>query len=199
MELTASATALSRRIVRPSPARMILSMNDTSQLSLPGMPRPIVGGVPACSRSAPARLSGEYGKHRINSPIGWTAPLYGPAPDGRRPRCPRPIWVGTGSGVRQDRGMRKHDSVASRNFAIEEAGLIVRPWRPADADQVFRACQDPLILRWTSLPNPYLRHHAEGYVGELSKSGWESGTAAPMGVFDPAGRLLGAMGLISLQ
>ena len=95
--------------------------------------------------------------------------------------------------------MRKHDSVASRNFAIEEAGLIVRPWRPADADQVFHACQDPLILRWTSLPNPYLRHHAEGYVGELSRTGWESGTAAPMGVFDPAGRLLGAMGLISLQ
>jgi RimJ/RimL family protein N-acetyltransferase len=95
--------------------------------------------------------------------------------------------------------MRKHDGVGTRGFAIEEAGLILRPWRPTDADQVFRACQDPTILRWTSLPQPYQRHHAEGYVAELSPTLWQAGTAAPMGVFDPAGQLLGAMGLISLQ
>ena len=40
----------------------------------------------------------------------------------------------------------------------------LRPWNPADADAVHRACQDPDIQRWTAIPVPYLPEHAQGFV-----------------------------------
>mgnify|MGYP006287237513 CR=1 FL=1 len=33
-----------------------------------------------------------------------------------------------------------------------------------DADWIFDACQDPTIQRWTRVPRPYLRSHAEEFV-----------------------------------
>lgn len=78
--------------------------------------------------------------------------------------------------------------------------LVVRPWRPEDADGVYRACQDPVIPRWTSVPTPYLPTHAEQFVTEYAPRAWRDGTAAPMGVFDAAsGILLGACGLVKLD
>ena len=38
-----------------------------------------------------------------------------------------------------------------------------------DVDWITRACQDPEIQRWTTVPQPYLRSHAEEYVSQ-SKS-----------------------------
>jgi RimJ/RimL family protein N-acetyltransferase len=42
-----------------------------------------------------------------------------------------------------------------------------------DVDWVFETCQDPDIQRYTTVPVPYLREHAEGWVanvlGELSR------------------------------
>jgi hypothetical protein len=38
----------------------------------------------------------------------------------------------------------------------------LRPWRPDDAGAVFAACQDEEIQRWTEVPVPYLREHADG-------------------------------------
>jgi RimJ/RimL family protein N-acetyltransferase len=82
---------------------------------------------------------------------------------------------------------------------IHEAGIVVRPWLAADADAVLRACQDPDIQRWTRVPRPYLREHAEGFTGSALDT-WATGAAAPMGVFDAAtGDLLGANGLISVD
>jgi len=37
----------------------------------------------------------------------------------------------------------------------------VRPWIALDAPAVFAACQDPEIGRWTNVPQPYLREHAD--------------------------------------
>ena len=34
--------------------------------------------------------------------------------------------------------------------------LILRPWRPADAAEVFAVCQDPDIARWVTIPQPFL-------------------------------------------
>ena len=42
----------------------------------------------------------------------------------------------------------------------------LRPWRADDVDAVFAACQDAEIQRWTQVPVPYAREHAEGFVGE---------------------------------
>ncbi len=83
---------------------------------------------------------------------------------------------------------------------IREAGLLLRPWQAADADEVFRACQDPEIQRWTMVPQPYMVEHAIDYVTTFTAQAWANGTGAPFGVFDPAtGQLLGACGLVELD
>jgi RimJ/RimL family protein N-acetyltransferase len=82
---------------------------------------------------------------------------------------------------------------------IEAGDLLLRPWRPDDADEVCRACQDPEILRLTSMPDPYRLADAEQYVKIRSPRLWAEGTGALFGVFDrTTGQLLGANGLINL-
>jgi RimJ/RimL family protein N-acetyltransferase len=82
---------------------------------------------------------------------------------------------------------------------IKDAGLLLRAWRPADAEPVHRACQDPDIQRWTSVPSPYEPRHAEWFVGN-APTAWASDRQAPFGVFDAhTGELLGANGLVSLD
>jgi RimJ/RimL family protein N-acetyltransferase len=53
----------------------------------------------------------------------------------------------------------------------------LRPWRPDDAGAVFAACQDEEIQRWTEVPVPYLREHADGFVGEFAAATWAAGGA----------------------
>ncbi|KAB1949787.1 GNAT N-acetyltransferase [Micromonospora sp. ALFpr18c] len=82
---------------------------------------------------------------------------------------------------------------------IIEDGVLLRPWQEADADAVHRACQDPDIQHWTSVPRPYRPEHAHGFVTELSGRAWTEGTGAPFAVCDPAsGELLGSCGLVSI-
>ncbi len=82
---------------------------------------------------------------------------------------------------------------------IRANGLLLRPWRAGDAAEVLRACQDPEILRWTSLPDPYRPEHAETFVTEHTRRAWTDGSSAPLGIFDPGtGELLGSHGLVSL-
>jgi RimJ/RimL family protein N-acetyltransferase len=83
---------------------------------------------------------------------------------------------------------------------LTEADILLRPWRPSDADAVYAACQDPEIQRYTTVPGPYLAEHAAKFVGEVSPSRWADGTAANFGVFDAAtGELLGSNGLVSID
>ena len=35
---------------------------------------------------------------------------------------------------------------------------------PTDAEWIFEACQDAAIQRWTRVPRPYLRSHADEFV-----------------------------------
>jgi RimJ/RimL family protein N-acetyltransferase len=77
--------------------------------------------------------------------------------------------------------------------------LVLRPFRPSDAAAVHAACQDPDIPRWTSVPSPYTREHAEGFVGQICPDGWCDDTVYNFAVVtkdDP--RLVGAMGLVRL-
>jgi RimJ/RimL family protein N-acetyltransferase len=81
---------------------------------------------------------------------------------------------------------------------ITAGDLLIRPWKPADIEAVHRACQDPLIQRWTSVPSPYELRHAESFITETGPEQWETGTAAPLGVFRAGtDELLGACGLAS--
>jgi RimJ/RimL family protein N-acetyltransferase len=83
---------------------------------------------------------------------------------------------------------------------LSSDGLFLRAWQESDADAVYQAAQDPLIQRWTQIPVPYLREHAEWFVGQYTRSAWATESAAPLGVFDPlTGDLLGACGLTELD
>ncbi|OAR26072.1 acetyltransferase [Streptomyces sp. ERV7] len=50
--------------------------------------------------------------------------------------------------------------------------LLLRPVGPQDADAAYAACQDPDIQRWTTVPSPYLREHAEAFTGTFAPNGW---------------------------
>ncbi|MGC4894742.1 GNAT family N-acetyltransferase [Micromonospora sp. DT31] len=83
---------------------------------------------------------------------------------------------------------------------IIEDGLLLRPWRSADADAVHRACQDPDIQRWSAVPRPYLPEHAAEFVTTGSATGWAQGTGAQFAVCDDGtGELLASIDLISID
>ncbi|MEU1757762.1 GNAT family N-acetyltransferase [Micromonospora sp. NPDC005223] len=83
---------------------------------------------------------------------------------------------------------------------IIEDGLLLRPWRAEDADAVHRACQDPDIQRWTTVPRPYLPEHATESVTTTSATAWAEGTGAQFAVCDAGtGELLASIGLDSID
>ncbi|GAB2630369.1 GNAT family N-acetyltransferase [Streptomyces capparidis] len=78
--------------------------------------------------------------------------------------------------------------------------LLLRPFTPQDAPAVLAACQDPEIQRWTRVPSPYTREHAEGFVGDLSPRGWREGTLFNFGSFTlDTGELVSSVGLVRLD
>lgn len=65
------------------------------------------------------------------------------------------------------------------------SGLVLRPWVAADIDEVTGICQDRDIQRWTSVPSPYSRADAVGFVDQ-SDADWAAGRAANFAVCDGA-------------
>ncbi|MGW5355959.1 GNAT family N-acetyltransferase [Streptomyces sp. NPDC004031] len=77
--------------------------------------------------------------------------------------------------------------------------LYLRELEPGDIDAVHAACQDPEIPRWTNVPSPYTRAHAEEFVGQISPQGWRDDTLYNFGVFTrESGALVSSMGLVRL-
>jgi RimJ/RimL family protein N-acetyltransferase len=73
--------------------------------------------------------------------------------------------------------------------------LLLRPPRRDDEDAVFRACQDPEILRWTvSLPDPYTRADAEAWVRDIAPTERAEGRGLAF-VVETDGELVGSAGL----
>lgn len=70
--------------------------------------------------------------------------------------------------------------------------LLLRPFEPADTEAVFQACQDPAIQRWTTVPSPYEREHAEGFVGRIVPDGWRLGVLHAFAVLTRDGGELAA-------
>ncbi|GIG57212.1 hypothetical protein Lfu02_15840 [Longispora fulva] len=66
--------------------------------------------------------------------------------------------------------------------------FVLRAWRGSDAPQVYAACQDQAIQRWTRVPVPYLMEHAVGFVTGASEG--------QFGIFDHDGELLGSIGVV---
>lgn len=77
--------------------------------------------------------------------------------------------------------------------------LVLRILEERDEDALLAACQDPEIPRWTPVPDPYERQHAEDFVRNVSVAGWRDDTMYNFGVFTRDGELVGSMGLVRLS
>ncbi|HEX5857948.1 MAG TPA: GNAT family N-acetyltransferase, partial [Microbacterium sp.] len=53
--------------------------------------------------------------------------------------------------------------------------LVLAPPAEADIEAITAGCQDPEVSRYTPVPSPYERHHAEDFV-KKTVEWWESGT-----------------------
>ncbi|WP_030771597.1 GNAT family N-acetyltransferase [Streptomyces sp. NRRL F-2664] len=74
--------------------------------------------------------------------------------------------------------------------------LVLRPFVPEDAAEVYAACQDPEIQRWNEVPSPYTRAHADTWVHETVPAGWRGDTAYSFAVrLGPQGPLVAALGV----
>lgn len=60
-------------------------------------------------------------------------------------------------------------------FTVEGEGVRLVPRTPRDLDSIFRACQDPEISRWTTVPTPYSLDDARWFV-DHSVRAWEEDT-----------------------
>jgi len=83
---------------------------------------------------------------------------------------------------------------------ITAGRLHLRPYTEADIEAVYACCQDPDIQRWTTVPVPYLRAHAEEYVRANTVDGWRAGTGNSFAVVDSVeNTLLASIGLVRFQ
>jgi RimJ/RimL family protein N-acetyltransferase len=72
--------------------------------------------------------------------------------------------------------------------------LLLRPFRPADVDTAFRACQDVEMQRWlTALPSPYIREAAVEFITGIAPRGREAGTDLGCAI-DVDGEMVGSCG-----
>jgi RimJ/RimL family protein N-acetyltransferase len=79
---------------------------------------------------------------------------------------------------------------------VEGDRVRLRPYRPADADDLIAGCNDPLTRRFTPLlPSPYTAGDAERWIGQGAPGAFRAGGAA-YAIADPAtDRLIGGIGL----
>lgn len=73
---------------------------------------------------------------------------------------------------------------------LRDGELELRRLLPADREAILAACQDPEILRWTALPDPFTADSARGLVEEAARA-WDDGTVAELALVVD-GRLVGA-------
>jgi RimJ/RimL family protein N-acetyltransferase len=67
--------------------------------------------------------------------------------------------------------------------SLADPVLLLRVPEARDIDAITAACQDPDIPRFTRIPSPYDRSHAELWVARAG-GGWEAGTEAAFVIVD---------------
>ncbi|SJM59739.1 acetyltransferase [Arthrobacter rhombi] len=79
------------------------------------------------------------------------------------------------------------------------AGIVLRPWSPEDADSIYQACQDPEIIRWTTVPYPYTQDHAVSFA-DFSAATWREQAGASFAVVDEStDAVLASCGLVDVD
>lgn len=63
-------------------------------------------------------------------------------------------------------------------------GLTLSAPAEADIDRIAELCGDPAIARWTTVPSPYTREHAAGFVTSVVPDGWASGRVCTWAIRD---------------
>ncbi|HVN11948.1 MAG TPA: GNAT family N-acetyltransferase [Kineosporiaceae bacterium] len=64
---------------------------------------------------------------------------------------------------------------------LTDGVVTLRPHRPEDADAVVAQCHDPQMQRWTTVPAPYERRHAEEWLSDRPRE-WAQGTNLALAV-----------------
>jgi RimJ/RimL family protein N-acetyltransferase len=79
---------------------------------------------------------------------------------------------------------------------ITAGRLHLRTPGDAEVEAIHRACQDPDIQHWTSVPDPYLVEHARAFVERMVPAEWAAGRSAAFAILDStSAELLGMVGL----
>lgn len=69
--------------------------------------------------------------------------------------------------------------------------------RAADVDAIFEACQDPGIQRYTTVPTPYARSDAEGFIAKVAED-WTAGQHLTWAIRED-GPLVGTIGVYRID
>lgn len=77
---------------------------------------------------------------------------------------------------------------------LQDDVVVLSPPTLADVDDLTSACQDAEILEWTTVPAPYSREHAVGFVTHVVEPGWGTGRDLVWAI-RREGRLMGVVGL----
>ena len=79
---------------------------------------------------------------------------------------------------------------------LTDGVVTLRAFRPEDAADVAKACDDPVTAHWLPMPSPYTPEDGRTYVERTAPGGWADGTEATFAVVDATtGELLGDVGL----
>lgn len=71
--------------------------------------------------------------------------------------------------------------------------LLLRRHRLADADAIYEQCQDPEMVRFTTVPTPYTRADADQFLAHVA-AGWADGSLAAFAI-EVDGRFAGSIDL----
>lgn len=104
------------------------------------------------------------------------------------------------------------DAAPGAPAVLRSDRLALRAPDEHDIDTIAALCQDPDVQRWTTVPSPYTRDDAVGFVRNVVAAGWTHGTTCTWsirldgagvdeadGADGPEGSLVGMIGLDGIR
>jgi RimJ/RimL family protein N-acetyltransferase len=90
-------------------------------------------------------------------------------------------------------GVREDGAV--QPFPLSDGTVRLSVPTPADVDTIATLCRDEQVGRWTTVPVPYRREDAVGFVGTVVQAGWAGGGELTWAVRDGSS----VAGMVSLD